>query len=290
MRLNRRDAPLPALLIVTADDYGRSPAVSRGILEAVRRGVVTAASVLSTGPGFEEQAAWLRETPAVDTGTHLSLTFGAPLTTRMRGLLSREGKSFPETVGGVFRLMATGRLSSAAVEDEWDAQVRRCFAVGLPVRFLNSHHHIHMFPPLFSAARRVADRHRIAHLRRPSLEHTRRAGLSGEIRNLILGALGGFLGRERSAPSMLGIKVSGRLDLAYLESSLSRLRTGHVYELVCHPGFRDPAETFPPAVLAFHRWEQELAVLTSPAARKLCDSDNVRLSGYRDLGTTENPA
>jgi predicted glycoside hydrolase/deacetylase ChbG (UPF0249 family) len=290
VRLSGLGNSLSPRLIVNADDFGRSPAISRGILEGIRRGIVTAASVLSTGPGFEEQVGWLREIETVDSGTHLSLTFGAPLTTRMRDLLSPDGGYFPETIGGLARLAVSGRLSLAAVEDEWDAQVNRCLAAGLSVRFLNSHHHIHMWPSLFSVARRVADRHGIAHLRRPGGERPGTSDLSGEARNLILRVLGMRLGRESKEPRLLGITVSGRLDLAYLETALKRLEPGGVYELVCHPGFRDPAEAFPPAVLAFHRWEQELEVLTGSGVRNLCDFHRVRLCGYRDLDKGEGEA
>jgi hypothetical protein len=76
---------------------------------------------------------------------------------------------------------------------------------------------------------------------------------------------------------------SGRLSLGYLKSVLPRLQPGRVYELMCHPGRHDPAEVSDPRLLAYHDWEGELALLTSPEAEDLLSSHGVRLVGYRHL-------
>ena len=43
-------------LIVNADDYGRAPCVSKGILQAHREGIVTSTTVMSNQPRIEAQA------------------------------------------------------------------------------------------------------------------------------------------------------------------------------------------------------------------------------------------
>ena len=67
-------------LIVNADDYGRTPGVSRGIRQAHLRGIVTSTTAMMNMPAIEEdlQAA-LEETPELGLGVHLVLTCGAPL-------------------------------------------------------------------------------------------------------------------------------------------------------------------------------------------------------------------
>ncbi|HKY50647.1 MAG TPA: ChbG/HpnK family deacetylase, partial [Candidatus Limnocylindria bacterium] len=66
-------------VVVTADDLGLSPAVTRGILEAHRRGVVRSTSLLVTYPGAEEAAALARAEPELEIGLHIDLVGGRPV-------------------------------------------------------------------------------------------------------------------------------------------------------------------------------------------------------------------
>ena len=67
-------------LIVNADDFGRSPGINRGILEAHLRGIVTSTTVMVNCPaaalGLERA---LAEAPDLGIGLHITLTAGRPL-------------------------------------------------------------------------------------------------------------------------------------------------------------------------------------------------------------------
>src|SRR5262249_37109805 len=66
-------------LIVNADDYAMSPGVSRGILEAHARGVVTSTTALVNTPGATEAlAAAPAGAPALGPALHVDLAFGRP--------------------------------------------------------------------------------------------------------------------------------------------------------------------------------------------------------------------
>jgi len=60
-------------LIVNADDFGASPGVNRGILEAHCRGVVTSTSFMVDAPGSEEAARLARSAPRLGLGLHVDL-------------------------------------------------------------------------------------------------------------------------------------------------------------------------------------------------------------------------
>ncbi|MGH6835599.1 MAG: ChbG/HpnK family deacetylase [Methylocella sp.] len=63
-----------------ADDYALSPGVSRGILEALGAGRLSATSVMTTRPFWPKGAHELRQFKATaDIGLHLNLTLGSPL-------------------------------------------------------------------------------------------------------------------------------------------------------------------------------------------------------------------
>src|SRR3954467_14398065 len=64
-------------LIVNADDFGRSPGVNAGVLEAHAKGIVTSATVMVLEPsaarGIREAA---EKAPQLSLGLHFTLTGG----------------------------------------------------------------------------------------------------------------------------------------------------------------------------------------------------------------------
>src|SRR5690349_17625990 len=70
-------------LIVNADDYGRSPEISRGIREAHLHGIVTSTTCMMNIPTTgEDVSVAIRETPNLGMGVHLVLTMGKPILSR----------------------------------------------------------------------------------------------------------------------------------------------------------------------------------------------------------------
>lgn len=283
-----RDGEPPAYLIVNADDYGYSEGVSLGILEAAREGIVTATGILANSPFFDGHVRKLLEVERVDAGVHLDLTAGRPLTSRLAAVLRRSGEGPREKFGVALRILS-GRIDPAVVEEEWDAQIRRCREAGVRVRFLNSHEHLHMLPPLLRVVRRLARRHGIPHVRRSVPEWSGFRGAGGLVRDAALQFLS-WIDREREPippPILLGVSRSGKLDPGYLERRLATLQRGRVYELMCHPGRVVAGERIPPRLRAYHDWEGELGALTGAERGGLFRSPGIRRIGYRELDGAE---
>jgi predicted glycoside hydrolase/deacetylase ChbG (UPF0249 family) len=60
-------------LVVNADDFGYSPGVSRGVIDAHELGIVTSASLMVRKPNCAEAALYCRETVALGVGLHIDL-------------------------------------------------------------------------------------------------------------------------------------------------------------------------------------------------------------------------
>src|ERR687892_1755559 len=60
------------VLIVNADDFGRSPGVNRGVARAHEEGIVTSATMMVRWPAAEEAAAYSRRS-SLSVGLHLDL-------------------------------------------------------------------------------------------------------------------------------------------------------------------------------------------------------------------------
>lgn len=273
-----------ASLIVNADDYGYYDCVSRGILHAARHGMVTATGILATGRRFDEHVAWLAEHPALDLGLHLNLTDREPLTPDLSRRLGRWHGRFPPKFA-LAAAVLTGAIPVADIEREWRAQIERCLDKGLTIRFLNSHEHVHMLPALFRLAGELAEGYGIAHVRLSAAHGLRNRRPGALVRDTLMHGLAAFnrVRLRHSPPAFLGLAESGRLGLPALRALLPRLQPGGVYELMCHPGYRDAAEIDNPRLFGYHDWEGELEALTSTEARALLESHGIRLIGYRDL-------
>ena len=63
-------------LIVNADDFGLTPDVNRGIVEACRRGVLRSTTLMANGGAFADAVALAKQEPKLDVGAHLVLVGG----------------------------------------------------------------------------------------------------------------------------------------------------------------------------------------------------------------------
>ena len=99
--------------MVNADDFGFTPDVNRGIVEAHRGGILTATTLMANGEAFDDAVRLARETPSLDVGCHLVLIGGRSLVT---------GRPFPATVAQLLRALARGEIR---LYDELAAQMRR---------------------------------------------------------------------------------------------------------------------------------------------------------------------
>jgi len=279
--------PEPAYLIINADDYAYFKGVSQGILECVSQGTVTATGVFANSPLLDEHASWLAARPDVDVGVHLNLTDRLPLTKRLSDALSSWGGRFPGKFA-IAKAVLSRRIAIDLVRDEWRAQIEACLDKNLRLTFLNSHEHIHMLPPLYPVALALAREYDIEHVRFATPEWPRAWSANALIRDGIMSVLA-QINRFRmpyAAPVFLGMGESGRLSQRYLSSVLPTLRSGQVYELMCHPGIADLEEVKDKRLLAYHDWELERHTLCDPALKTALAASNIRLIGYRHLRTT----
>jgi chitin disaccharide deacetylase len=61
------------VLIVNADDFGRSPGINAGVVKAREQGILTSAGLMVRWPTAVEAAAYARRDPALSLGLHVDL-------------------------------------------------------------------------------------------------------------------------------------------------------------------------------------------------------------------------
>ena len=140
-------------LIINADDCNLTAGVTRGILLAHDRGIVTSTTLMMNLPLAEKTVKELKKRKTLGLGVHLNVTFGKPLTkpSQISSLLKS---------GGIFRRPDDYQKNPPQVKDmirEYDAQVNFFEdRFGNRPDHLDTHHHLHDRPVFFQALVSVA--------------------------------------------------------------------------------------------------------------------------------------
>jgi predicted glycoside hydrolase/deacetylase ChbG (UPF0249 family) len=272
------------VLIVNADDYGLTPAVSRGILRAHREGIVTSTSVLAIAPGFGPSVGALRDTPGIGVGAHLAAVGEDPplLTAREvptlvddKGRLATSWRQFVPRV-------AAGRIDLEDLRREFTAQLTCLQQAGLTIGHVDTHQHLHLWPKVGAVVMGVAQAAGIRALR---IVRSSSRGPTGITVRRLANRL------ERTAEERgfrfpatgSGLDEAGTLDADRLGPALERLaRTpGSSAELATHPG-----EAGDPDLTRYrwgYVWDRELEALVDPAVRRRVSSLGFKLGTYADL-------
>ena len=263
---------LPFSFCLCADDYAMTPGVSRGILEGLEAGALTATSVMTTGPTWSEAAlALLPYVGRADLGLHLNLTSGTPLGPMP---VFAPGGRLP-TIGALLRMARTGALPLAEVADEFDRQMDR-FAVvlGRPPDHVDGHQHVHVIGPLRPVLLAALDKRGWRPWLRDCADRPTRVLLRGATFGKALG-LNVIARRWRIQAEARGFTTNegfagysnfataddyGALFARYLKHPGAR------HLVMCHPGYVDDALRHLDPVVETR--ERELAFLTSENFRR----------------------
>ncbi len=191
-------------LIVNADDFGQTPGINAGIIQAHREGIVTSASLMVRWPAAAEAAEYAQQNPAFSVGLHADL-----------------GEWAAEKGGWRPRYRVVDDEDPAAVEREVRDQLERFRELtGRDPTHLDGHQHIQRSGQPGQVLESLAAQ----------------LGVVLRDRSELVSYVGDFYGRTARDPYPEGITVDRLVDI------LRRLPPGWT-ELGCHPGLRDDVES-----------------------------------------------
>jgi predicted glycoside hydrolase/deacetylase ChbG (UPF0249 family) len=262
-------------LIVNADDYGRSPEISRGIREAHLRGIVTSTTCMMNIPTTTDDVAIaLKETPELDMGVHLVLTMGKPLSApqAVPSLVDENGSFFKYTPF-IEHLQS---LKIDEVKEEWHVQIESFIkAAGKKPTHLDSHHHSSWFSPsLFRAMLELAKEYDCA-VRFPFTD------VSSELEETAQHAPALMQEFNPRRPDVFVVNFYDETATKeHLLSIISGVTDG-ISEIMCHPGHVDGAFA-KESVYNFQR-EREFNILTDPSVKQAIQTQGIKLITFADL-------
>lgn len=271
-------------MIITADDYGMSEAVNRGIEEGIEAGFLTSVNLMTNMPFRERAGTFRARFPEVSLGLHWNLSCGSPLSPaeQVPTLVEADGSfhSYPR-----FRsLYRAGKISADDIRTELSAQGREFVRItGSAPDYWNTHQNVHVdFGIYFLFAQIAADGGQngtgtpILAMRSHQRIYVDAKGtdsplplkwrLAEPVKSRLLDFWQGKL-RRRGFAAPDGILVyrneSDLNDIRHVLAHIRWKKEGSVAEMVFHPA----------------------AAVDSPFFGKMCDN---RLAEYRTVTSREN--
>lgn len=271
-------------LIVNADDYGRTAAVSRGVRAAHRAGIVTSTTCMMNMPSAaDDLRAALEETPGLGLGVHLVLTAGQPLLppVQVPSLVALDG-AFHRVEHFLMRLE---QIDAAQAKAEWRAQIEKFVLVtGRSPTHLDSHHHAsYLTEALLRSMLELASEYGCG------IRQVIAQGSASDLADLPAGT---WADMQEFSPRLLAEFHPPMPDVFYasfyaksatrehLLSLISAFAPGSA-EIMCHPGYVD-GDLLAGSSYARQR-EPELGVLTDPAIRQAIQARGIELISFISL-------
>lgn len=273
-------------IVLCADDYGQAEAVSRGILDLLSAGRLTAASCLVNQPLWPEHAGWLLPLKdKADIGLHLNFTFGNPLSGSYREHIGETFMSLPNLIWHT--MTGSKLLYREALKAEVEAQIDAFTqAMGRLPRFIDGHQHVHHLPGIrdvLTDVYRERLKDDVVYMRAVTQEIELYNFFNKNIKNLLIHFTGGYDFAEHL--DLYGIPHNTSFEGIYPFNRARRYRkyfqkflrnsTDHGM-IMCHPGLPSDDKQDP----IYISRGLEFNYLKSPEFIADCERFNVKLSRF----------
>jgi chitin disaccharide deacetylase len=274
-------------LIITADDFGAAVEVNQAVERAHRDGVLTAASLMVSGPAAADAMSRARDMPKLRVGLHLVLVDGKPIlpARQVPDLVDRDGNFRNDMVRAGAAMFFRSKVK-AQLAAEIEAQFEAFAATGLKLDHVNAHKHFHLHPTIAALIVKFAAKYGARGARVPLEPQGVLARIEPHHPSSTVFLTAPFARRLRRhfhkagvhAPDQVfGLAWSGAMGPKRLKGLLEHLPDG-TSEIYLHPA------TGPyPGSAAGYAYQEELAALTDPDMAPLIAARNIRLGGFSDF-------
>lgn len=294
-----RDGMKEKQLIINADGYGFTAGVTRGIEEAVERGVVTSISVNANFEAVWSLTEFIERNPRVAVGVHLNPIVGSPVADPkdVASLVNERGEFHYLSFAARLR---SGHIRLDELTLELGLQIERVQKLVPTVTHLDSHQNTHLYPRFFGVflalARKYGIRRMRTHAHRVRMECPNRLPMAivyylRRPSTAARHAFARYLMRKarrrgmRMCDRLLSVGGTGkRLPKANLETWLriARACPPGTNEIYCHPGYVDD-DLRRWATMVVEQREEQVKIMTDPRLREAFERNGVKLISFHDI-------
>ncbi|QIR75864.1 ChbG/HpnK family deacetylase [Sulfurospirillum diekertiae] len=289
-------------IIINADDFANSMAMSETICRCFDEGMLTSTSMMINTPYVEDAFEKIRQRPSLRVSLHLNIAEGKPLadTKEIAYLVDEKGffcKRY-ETIltHYYFGNVMQKKIIKSAIKAEYAAQITRyATLLGTETIHLDSHQHYHTIPFISDILIELSQElpYQITYVRVPKepffLELSSFRDLKNYcglniIKHFLLNLFSHQLARKLKAhhitcnTSFIGVLFTGNMTLASIQKALQKCHQEDLIEILLHPGFLAEAEATKWSESPFktfythpHR-KEEMEILLSPIFKTFIQS------------------
>ena len=280
-------------LIVTADDFGLSPAVNQAIEQAFTEGILTTTSLMAGAAYAEDAVERALRNPGLKVGLHVVVTRGRAVLPpgEIPDLVDSRGYLPDQLFQSGVRYFFLPKIRDQ-LEREITAQFESFKSYGLKLDHVNAHNHMHLHPTVFSLILKVGPGYGMHSVRipyEPLLPVWRSTRENLVHRALITLFLGPWVALQRarlprvglnSNDFLFGLYDTGRMDVERVMSMLPCLPDG-VSELYFHPARADLEGDRPLA--DSNSCAMELETLLDENIRNLLQTLKIKTISFADI-------
>src|SRR5271163_2821163 len=155
-------------VVINADDFGMSPEVNAGVIQAHREGVLTSASLMVTADACDAAVAAAKDHPALDVGLHLVLCQGSSALaySELGGIVDAGGQfaANPTRAGLAYFF---GRGLRDKLRAECRAQIERHLKLIGRLNHIDGHLNLHVHPVVADILVELAAEYHVPCIRLP---------------------------------------------------------------------------------------------------------------------------
>lgn len=278
-------------LIVNADDFGLHRSINEAIEETHRYGILRSASLVVNGEAFEDAVKIAKRNKDLGIGLHLTLIGEEPVASpdRIRSIVDTDGRLFEDHRKLCIKILKKEILLKDIIV-EVKAQIDKFYKAGLTPTHIDSHRHLHLFPPIFQSIKPILQKYNIKKMRYLNIPHFefKWPNFSKKAIALFLKSFSLLNRKKYKHPDFFfGFFDSGHLDKNYLIYLLRNLRPG-VTEVNFHPGKKneDIGRKYNIWNIYFpwrFDWEKEFKVLLEDDLKAYIKEHKIILINYANI-------
>lgn len=284
-------------LILNADDFGLTPGINEGIVQAHREGILTSTTLMANAPAFDDAVRRAKENPLLGVGVHLVLIDGRPVSPpeEVPSLVDDNGR-LPQSLANFVARVTSRAIRREHIETELRSQIEKIRSAGINPTHVDSHKHTHAHPRVMNSVARAALACGITRIRKPfeelrdswrSTQGERRTAMS----QLAASAAARITSRSFiaicrryglwSPDRFLGLARTGSISATVLRGLIDTVGEGTT-EIMLHPGICDSDLRSTSSRLQAHR-QVELDALVAAQVKEIVAERGIRLITYREV-------
>lgn len=261
-------------VIVNADDLGLTAGCNRGIIEGIRRGVVTSTTVMMNMPYAPEGIKELKAMGFESVGLHLTLTSGQPTLPikYISSLVDKEYNFHKKKICRISGRMAGlfpkwvglfSKICLKEVENELRKQIELFIKTGWSPSHLDSHHSVHVYDGIREVVIKLAKEYDLPlrHVNEKSKQYLKAEGIL-------------------TTDTFSGEFYGDGATLQTFKDSLLNF-VGNSIEIMVHPAVVDE-ELFRLSNYNIER-QKELEILTDGNLKDWINNNGFELIGFHEL-------